>query len=380
MNINAAWATPAVFLIAIASLALLTRSVKITLPAGRMQAIDGLRGYLALAVFLHHATIWQDFLQTGQWRVPASTLAAHLGQSSVSLFFMITACLFLTRILDARQRPIDWGLLYVSRAMRILPLLILVALTATAIIALIEYTDLDATNPALIATSARRLLITAGVNWTLHYEWLFYFTLPLLALMRGVKPPVAALLLALTMLATESWSEINPILLLNFAAGMASAVLIRYPAIRNLLCSSAASVLAIACITLAIKLCPTPFSATVIGLLWVAFTTIAAGNSLFGLLTHSICRQLGEITFGIYLLHGPLLFIVLRFGLGLQLAASLTPVEHWLLIVSITPVLVGLALLSFVKLERPCILAAPRLHVWLSACMPRFRALLKKWS
>lgn len=378
MIISAVWAIPAVFAIAIATMALLNFSAKITLPAGRMQAIDGLRGFLALSVFLHHAMIWQNFLHSGQWRVPASTLFAHLGQSSVSLFFMITACLFFTRILDARERPIDWGRLYVSRVMRILPLLILVVLTTTLLVACIKYWGFDAANPAWIPRTARPLLVTAGVAWTLHYEWLFYFTLPLLALMRGVIPPIAVLLLAFVMLGTENWSKINAVLLLNFAAGMASAALIRQPALRKLLCSSAACVFAIACIALAIYLCPTPFSPEAIGLLWGAFTIIAAGNRFFGLLTLPICRQLGEITFGIYLLHGPLLFIVLRCGLGLQLAASLTLTEHWLVILTITPVLIGIAVLSFIWIERPCMMAAPQLHTWLSGFVPRFRAILKK--
>ncbi len=251
-------------------------------------------------------------------------------------------------------------------------------LAATIIVALVKYLGLDATNPALIPRTARPLLVTAGVTWTLHYEWLFYFTLPLLALMRGVMPSVAALLLAVLVLAFENWSRINTVLLLNFAAGMASAVLIRNEALRNLLCNTAASVFAIACIALAFTLCPTPFSASAIGLLWLAFTIIAAGNSFFGLLTLPICRQLGEITFGIYLLHGPLLFITLRLVLGLPMAASLTPAEHWLLILTITPILIGIALLSFIWIERPCMMAAPHLHTWLSARMLRFRAILKK--
>ncbi len=378
MIISAVWAIPAVFVIAIATMSLLNLSVKITPPAGRLQAIDGLRGFLALSVFVHHATIWQDFLHSGQWRVPNSILFAHLGQSSVSLFFMITACLFFTRILDARERPIDWGRLYVSRIMRILPLFILVTITATIIVALVKYLDLDAANPAWIERTARPLLVTAGVAWTLHYEWLFYFILPLLALMRGVIPSAAALLLALLALAIENWSRINTVLLLNFSAGMASAVLIRNQTLRILLVSSAASAFAIACIGLAFTLCPTPFSASAIGLLWLAFTIIAAGNSFFGVLTLPICRQLGEITFGIYLLHGPLLFILLRLVVGLPMAASLTPAEHWLLIMTITPILIGIALLSFIWIERPCMQAAPQMHAWLSARMLRFRSILKK--
>ena len=378
MIINAAWAMPAVFLIALLSMALLTRVVNIPLPAGRMQSIDGLRGFLALSVFLHHSAIWLGFLHSGQWQAPSLTLDKHFGQSSVALFFMITSCLFFTRILEARTRPIDWGQLYLSRAMRILPLQVLVSIAATIIVKLIVLGDMDAMNPAITPVSARRLLITAGVSWTLHYEWLFYFTLPLLALLRGARPSLVALLLAVVMLTIEDWSNINPILGLNFIGGIATAILIRRQNLRMWLAHPAASIVAIFCLALALNINPQSFPAEVIGLLWVTFTIIAAGNSLFGLFTLGVCRQMGEITFGIYLLHGPLLFLVLRFGLGWPVAVSQTPAEHWMLILAITPILIVVATLSFIWLERPCMRAVPQMYKGLSGCLPRMKAMLKK--
>lgn len=365
-------------MLALLTMALLTRVVNIALPAGRMQAIDGLRGFLALSVFLHHSAIWLDFLHSGEWRTPSLIIEKHLGQSSVALFFMITSCLFFTRILEARTRPIDWGQLYLSRAMRILPLQALVSVAATIIVKLIVLGDMDTMNPAITPVSARRLLITAGVSWTLHYEWLFYFTLPLLALLRGVMPSVVALLLAIVMLTVEDWSNINPILGLNFVGGIATAVLIRHHNLRIWLASPAASIVAICCLVLALNTNPQTFPVQTIGLLWLSFTIIAAGNSLFGLLIFGVCRQLGEITFGIYLLHGPLLFLVLRFGLGWPMAASQTPVEHWMLILAITPILIIIATLSFVWLERPCMRATPSIYKALLNCLPRIKAMLKK--
>lgn len=61
---------------------------------GRFVALDGLRGYLALFVFLYHSALWYFYLRTGQWEVPPSNLYTHFGQSSVLLFFMITGFLF----------------------------------------------------------------------------------------------------------------------------------------------------------------------------------------------------------------------------------------------------------------------------------------------
>ena len=51
--------------------------------------IDGLRGYLALFVFLHHSYIWRIFIRTNKWEEPDSNLFNHFGQTSVVFFFII---------------------------------------------------------------------------------------------------------------------------------------------------------------------------------------------------------------------------------------------------------------------------------------------------
>lgn len=42
--------------------------------AGHYPIIDGLRGFLAFGVFVHHASIWYTFLKTRIWALPASRL------------------------------------------------------------------------------------------------------------------------------------------------------------------------------------------------------------------------------------------------------------------------------------------------------------------
>ena len=96
-------------------------SFQVTSPP-RFPTIDGLRGYLALAVFLSHSSIWYFYVHSGRWDVPPSNFYTHLGQSSVALFFMITGFLFWSKLLDGRARPIDWSRLYFSRLFRLVPL------------------------------------------------------------------------------------------------------------------------------------------------------------------------------------------------------------------------------------------------------------------
>src|SRR6478752_3618765 len=88
----------------------------------RYDSLDGLRGLLAILVMISHASGWRLYAMTGEWTVPPSRLYTHFGQSSVALFFMITAFLFGSKLLESGERPVDWLRLYVSRALRIMPL------------------------------------------------------------------------------------------------------------------------------------------------------------------------------------------------------------------------------------------------------------------
>src|ERR1035438_10016436 len=69
-------------------------------PEVAFQPIDGLRGYLAFFVFIHHSCIWYFYLKTGIWGEPDSHLFIQMGQMSVSFFFMITGFLFFNKLMD----------------------------------------------------------------------------------------------------------------------------------------------------------------------------------------------------------------------------------------------------------------------------------------
>ena len=51
--------------------------------ANRFHAIDGLRGYLALGVVLHHVVINFQYYQTGVWELTPSRLNTFFGRGSV---------------------------------------------------------------------------------------------------------------------------------------------------------------------------------------------------------------------------------------------------------------------------------------------------------
>lgn len=356
---------PLLFGLACAVVWALDKRFPVPLAGGRLHAIDGLRGYLAFAAFLHHACIWYFLLHTGQWGLPPSRVFVHLGQTSVSLFFMITGHLFFAKLLRSRDAPLDWLRLYVSRALRILPVYVLLVLVGGALMWLIQRAQLDAGNPALLADTARKLLVTAGVTWTLQYEWNFYFALPWLALLLGRRVAWWWLVLGALYLARSSLNELSNVHAATFLGGMASAWLGRRPGVQALCQRPWASALALALLVAVVALFDGAYAAWPLALLAVAFGLIANGADLFGLLSSRLSRVFGELTYSLYLLHGLLLFLCFRFVVGLSTATGLSGSGHWLVVAALTPVLMAVAFCSFRCIETPAMRQTERLTAWL---------------
>jgi peptidoglycan/LPS O-acetylase OafA/YrhL len=87
--------------------------------ATRLTTIDGLRGFLGVGVFNHTVVTWY-FMHGHAWELPPSRLVVHLGETSVSLFFMITAFLFWGRVVS-RGITMDWLAFLAARLYRLAP-------------------------------------------------------------------------------------------------------------------------------------------------------------------------------------------------------------------------------------------------------------------
>lgn len=379
----------AAVLLALATAAALGRRTPALAPPGRYAAIDGLRGYLALGVFLHHGAVWFGYLRSGQWQGPPSALYGALGQHSVTLFFMITGFLFYGKLLDGRRRPVDWLQLYLGRVLRLLPLyLLMLALMTLCVCAATSFT-LQVPLPQLAKALVRWLsfgflgrpdlngyaataVVTASVAWSLLYEWLFYLTLPLLALLAGVRPPLPWL--ALGGLAAWGWvlRSPPPLLVLPFVAGMAAAHVVRWPCAKAWAGGAAGSVAAAVALLLALLLGPGHGWANLPALLALAlaFGLIACGATLFGALTLPSARLLGEQAYSLYLLHGLTLFVTFTFVIGQDRARHFSAVLHWLVILGLTPALVLLCHLSQRTVEAPPMRHVRTASAWLRARLP----------
>lgn len=349
---------------------------------GRFLAIDGLRGYLAFCVFLHHSIIWFFYLKTDQWTVPPSNLYTHFGQTGVAFFFMITGFLFFSKILDGKSTGIDWLRLYVSRFLRLMPLYCVAMIVLLLIVFSISGARLHESIGVLILEIFRWMsftalgapdingvektgLIMAGVTWSLPYEWKFYFLLPIFAVLNKVRVGRVYLVIGLVVAISILAKGKTPYYWLSFIGGIFAAYVVRSEDVCIVLRNRFSSIAAILLIVVTIEYFQSPYGLLQICMLSGAFVVIASGNGIFGLLTNELSRTLGAMAYGIYILHGLLLSVLFRFVIGLENSKALTPISYWASIIGVAPVLLGVAYLCYRKIERPALLKTTALTLWL---------------
>ncbi|MBH9577150.1 acyltransferase family protein [Inhella proteolytica] len=346
--------------------------------SSRFETIDGLRGFLALLVFIHHASIWYFYVRTGAWRAPPSPLFTHMGEAAVNMFFMITSFLFYGKLLASRGKAVDWLRMYVSRVLRIVPLyLVVLALMTLAVFAATDF-ELRVGAMALAKDMLHWLLftffstrdlnglsqtfvITAGVVWSLPFEWFFYFSLPLLAIFAGARTTWLALGVSLALLIVFFTYEKRLIHLAPFLGGIVAAYAVRNANFRKWAKTPGASLGCLLLYSGVLAMWSGSHNLAVTGLLTIAFVHIAAGTNLYGLLSHPISRFLGDMAYGIYLLHGIFLYFVMQWVLGRGAAAGLSALAYWAVIAAMAPMLIMMAFASYKFIERP---SMSRVDVW----------------
>ncbi len=350
----------------------------------RFAALDGLRGILALSVFFHHAMVHYHFRQTGTWGDPPERFYAQMGPIPVMLFFFLSGFLFWSKLIAAGGK-LDYGAFFIGRARRILPAYWLSVALILAIVAWRSNFSLH--EPvAQVAEEIGRWLsfslpwgtvwninaisgtdkINAAVAWTLRYEWLFYFSLPLLApfargrrlfpMLAGVtvlyfflRRVVFAEEIAKVWVAPYVHTSLGFLTYLGsgFGFGMIAAWLVKaYPSIP-FLARRAASLIPLTALALAIYTEPGIFVTR--ALLLVFFVFVVYGNDFFGVLTSRAAATLGAASYSIYVLHGIVLtLLVPTFG-------SPDPLRYWLFTGAAGLVTVSVGLLSYRWVECPFI-------------------------
>lgn len=372
MNYIGILTTPLILAIAALSMMLMARLWHIDLPSDRNAPIEGLRGYAALLVYVSHAASWFYFVRTGHWASPPLHVYSNLGTAAVIMFFMITAFLFTTKLLDATERHINWLHFAVSRVLRLAPMYLFSLLLILLIVALASGFVLKVSIISLVAGIAHWMaftvlaspdlnavkdtwLINAGVAWSLRYEVFFYLAYPAFGLvfLRG-RMPNKILALVLGLLAVYFLvTQLRPLFAVPFIGGCIAAFAAKQDRWRIFAASRLATCLAVATLTAALILFPLPFGRIPLVLYAIVFSLVAAGNTLAGSLTWRAVRQLGEISYSVYLLHAIVLYVVVEYVLGREGVASMSAGWYWLMIAALTPLLVLLCGSTFAWIERP---------------------------
>ena len=348
----------------------------------RNVAVDGLRGYLAFFVFLHHTYIWYFYLANGVWQLPESNLFIHLGQSSVALFFMITSFLFTNKLLNSSGRDINWVRLYKKRMIRLFPLYLIAVLVIFILVAIVSDWMMVVPVNELLDSAAKWLLfsiggrpdingiertryMSAGVTWSIAYEWLFYLLLPFLAVIFTKRFYFKALVFSGVLLYLMSFYWWPRSMIFNcFVGGFIAAFAVRNNLIVNVAKNKYSSFIALILLAL-LMFFNSAYDLLPLFFLTLFFIIIASGNDLFGVLSLIPSRWLGEISYGIYLFHGLVMFVVFYFLLGYEYVISLTEFEYSFLVMLIAPFVILVAHVLHVSIERPFMNAGQFKHgVW----------------
>lgn len=371
MNLNAVWAYFVLMTVVLGLAALPPFRFIDTAPGpgARYSAIDGLRGFLALGVFVFHLMVTHRYIETGAWELPDSRFYALLGPVGVSLFFMITGFLFWGQMLRAKGNP-PWRKLYVGRLFRIGPMYLSVVLAMLCIVfARTGFRLLEA--PGVVAGSIARWLalgvvnlqpdvngypashLLAGVTWTISYEWAFYASLIATGFFARGRTHLIFVFGALALCLAGK-------VLLNadamgfaalFLSGMAVASLL-HENVKPRMSQSSCSATALACLALIFATSHNGYGTGTAILLALFFYLVCSGASLFGLLTTAPARRLGNISYSLYLMQGLVLTCVFSIA-SIRTFAMASPQGYWAIGVVCAAVLLLGASLGYTLIERP---------------------------
>lgn len=281
----------------------------------RVSRIDGLRFFLSFFVVCHHYVLSYRYFEGKPWNsesiadYPINTLTGPLG---VAIFFMVSGYVF------ASVNVQSWTGFYKKRALRIVPIYMVSSLFCIAIALWVQRYNIDTTNifgniyfwldagftgskPDLFGM-ANTKLINAGVSWTLFYEWAFYFSLPLIYMLRDKMGsiPLSITVFFISFYFISTQNPFNASFISYFAIGFLSKELQNNVNISKFICNITGWVLLITIFIFARDM----YSISYLPIISALFVFICLGGDFFGILEKKAFIRLGDASYSIYLLHG----------------------------------------------------------------------------
>jgi peptidoglycan/LPS O-acetylase OafA/YrhL len=346
--------------------------------------LDGFRGVLAGGVFIHHSFAAYGYFMFGEWKWSQSILLNHLGQTTVALFFMITGFLF---ALKSTSLNIDWKAFYISRLARLFALYALIVCLLFVIVFFISDGVLNQSGLTILSEFIQWLsfvcfgrpdinglpmtwTLIAGVNWSLKYEVIFYvFGVPLLYFLTRFFSLRTMLLFATTgllgcfLLRLFHAGGREAVCVSQFLSGIVIAYAYKEPRLLKLFQSPAFRVVAGASVLLLFFL-EKPFGLASSLIAIILFPAVVGGLSVWGLLNTRAALWLGDISYGIYLIHGFVLWSLFSIFKTYGNLPAVGIIEYGALMSMVGIIVVLLASLSYIKIERPAMAFARTVRHW----------------
>ena len=327
----------------------------------RFEAIDGLRGFLAVGVLCAHVMTTRGFYATGSWST-ASRVHVAMGESAVTLFFMVTAFLFWRHVVRSGDR-FDTRAFFASRIRRLVPMYAASVAFSLFVIAALSGFALRVDGFTLLhqlrewvsfgfiptgeLNGVKEAHIVNAVYWTLAFEWTFYLALPLLALF--ARGWAFALLVAVGLF----FGTQAPVTY-AFLGGILAAEACERGWLDAHLSRAWMAPVPIAAIGVALTF-ETAYHPASVALLFVAFIFFAAGNTLGGLLTTRAAKLLGAVSYSFYLTHCIVIFVAYRLVEGAIGVTSLSPARHWMVAALAATAATAISAVTYRRIEYPFI-------------------------
>ena len=341
----------------------------------RVEHLDGLRFFLAFIVALFHYILCYSYFHGQGWLEHVNRVAypnlINMGGLGVAVFFMISGYLF------ASTQPSSWLQFYQKRFCRIAPVFFISSIFCMIIAFCIQKDNMNTdklfnnlyywldvgiigNKPPLFGLENAHL-INAGVTWTLFWEWGFYFSLPVICILRD-KIGVMSLSMAVLFICVYFISQYNQnyaVFISYFAIGALGRKLPEKIQIPKYICNVGIILTVLFMLVAADGI----YNIAYLPIMALLFVFVTMGGDVFGLLRQKGFVRLGDASYSIYLLHG-----LAWYGMNKYIAVHnlvLNRTQYTLVSTAVMFVLLVICTLTYQYIEKPFMALGRRKSPWL---------------
>lgn len=357
------------------------RSMSVTNPKHSFGTLEGLRGLLAVFVFVCHIPQFCHARQPDGTDFPYTPIYHNLGTSAVFYFFMMTGFLFWLQIIRNPQ-AIKVVKFMKARFFRLFPVYFISA-TATVATALYFSWPIKVSVPELAGQIAPwyafRIFGLPNINglhaetingpyWSLRYEWAYYALIPLFALIGRRWWGRVLIIAVMTGLTLGFGTEKVPGKILGFVGGMLVAEIVCRPlwqGFRNRHLGWAVILGTVSVLALAEFSYASPMHKAQILYLSPLFFLCAVDNEAFDFLKSKPTRFLGAISYDMYVFHNIVLYWLLQ-------GFPTTDIRiHWLKALLCVPITLAIAIPTHWFVERTFMKGIPSMKALKDMLRPK---------